>query len=62
MKQSSKWNEVFAWYPITTLTGKRAWWKKVYKRRSIEIVIEMQGVVSITYYEYATALDILQLP
>jgi len=28
------WREVFVWWPwVTTITGKRIWWKKAYKRR-----------------------------
>jgi hypothetical protein len=28
------WRETFIWWPwITTMTGKRVWWKRVYKRR-----------------------------
>lgn len=61
VKYTSQWNEVFAWYPIKTISNKRVWWKKVYKRKCLEIVKEMQGIASITYYEYGTALDILKL-
>jgi hypothetical protein len=27
------WRPVFAWWPVTTITGKRVWWCKLYKRR-----------------------------
>lgn len=27
------WHEVFAWWPVKTISGKRIWWEKVYKRR-----------------------------
>lgn len=27
------WREVFAWLPVTTISGKRIWWRKVWKKR-----------------------------
>ena len=28
------WRKVFVWWPwVTTVTGKRVWWKQIYKRR-----------------------------
>ena len=27
------WREVFAWLPVTTISGKRVWWRKVWKKR-----------------------------
>jgi hypothetical protein len=27
------WREVFAWWPVKTVTGKRVWWRKIYKRK-----------------------------
>jgi hypothetical protein len=28
------WQETFVWWPwATTITGRRVWWKKLYKRR-----------------------------
>lgn len=27
------WHEVFAWWPVKTVTGKRIWWEKVHKRK-----------------------------
>ena len=57
----SQWNEVFAWYPVCTISKKRVWWKKLYKRKCLEVIKDMQGVISYTYFEYATSFDILQL-
>ena len=51
------WREVFAWWPVKTITGRRLWWTKVYKRRvwlvwgsSFHMEPEVQ---------YATAFDLL---
>lgn len=52
------WREVFIWWPwVTTVTGKRVWWKRIYKRRvwivwgtSFHMEPETQ---------YATAFDLL---
>ena len=27
------WCEVFAWWPVTTITGRRVWLEKVFRRR-----------------------------
>ncbi len=27
------WHEVFAWLPVKTISGKRVWWEKIYKRK-----------------------------
>ena len=50
--------ETFIWWPwVTTVTGKRVWWKKVYKRK-VWVVwgtgFHMEPVI-----EYATAFDLL---
>lgn len=51
------WHEVFAWWPIKTITGKRLWWTKVYKRK-VWLVwgtnFHMEPEV-----QYATAFDLL---
>ena len=51
------WHEVFAWWPVKTITGKRLWWTKVYKRKvwlvwgsSFHMEPEVQ---------YATAFELL---
>lgn len=51
------WREVFAWWPVKTITGRRLWWTKVYKRRvwlvwgsSFHMEPEVQ---------YATAFELL---
>lgn len=51
------WMEVFAWWPVKTITGKRLWWTKVYKRR-VWIVwghsFHMEPEV-----QYATVFDLI---
>ena len=27
------WHEVFVWWPRTTVSGRRVWWTKAYKRK-----------------------------
>lgn len=27
------WREVFAWWPVTTITGRRVWLERVFRRR-----------------------------
>ncbi len=52
------WRPVFAWWPVTTITGKRVWWCKLYKRR-VWIVwgtfFHMEPEV-----QYATLFEILE--
>jgi hypothetical protein len=52
------WREVFVWWPwVTTITGKRVWWKKVYKRRVW--VVWGTGFHMEPETQYATAFDLL---
>ena len=51
------WREVFAWWPVRTITGKRIWMDFVYKRKFWAIWgtgFHMEPEV-----EYATLFDIL---
>jgi len=51
------WREVFALWPVKTITGKRLWWTKVYKRRVWlvwGVSFHMEPEV-----QYATAFDLL---
>ncbi len=51
------WHEVYAWWPIKTVTGKRVWRQKVFKRKVWAVWgtgFHMEPVV-----QYATALDLL---
>jgi hypothetical protein len=52
------WRETFIWWPwVTTVTGKRVWWKRVYKRRVW--VVWGTGFHMEPEVQYATAFDLL---
>lgn len=51
------WHEIFAWLPIKTVTGKRVWWKKLYKRKVW--VVWGTGFHMEPEVQYATAFDLL---
>lgn len=52
------WKETFVWWPwTTTITGKRVWWKKVYKRRVW--VVWGNGFHMEPETQYATLFEIL---
>lgn len=58
--ETYQWRETFAWFPVETITKKKVWLKKVWKRK----VIMMYGVAF--HYEpevqYATTFDIMNDP
>ncbi len=53
------WREVFAWWPVKTISGRYIWFKKVYKQRYYAVWgqtgFHMEPVV-----EYGTVFDILK--
>lgn len=51
------WHEVFAWKPVKTVSGKRVWWKRVYKRKVW--VVWGTGFHMEPHVQYATVFDIL---
>lgn len=51
------WREVFALWPIKTISGKRIWWKKVFKRRVW--VIWGTGFHMEPIVQYATVFDLI---
>lgn len=52
------WTECFIWWPwATTVTGKRLWWTKAYKRRVW--VVWGTGFHMEPETQYATAFDLL---
>lgn len=54
------WTETFAFFPVKTITGKRIWWKKLYKRKVWlvwGVSFHMEPEV-----QFATAFDMLQDP
>jgi hypothetical protein len=53
------WHEVFVWWPwVTTISGKRVWWKKVYKRK-VWIVWGKANFHMEPEVQYATAFDLI---
>lgn len=53
------WREVFAWRPIRTISGKRIWWEKVYKRRVW--IVWGTGFHMEPEVQYATLFDLLSI-
>ena len=52
------WREVYAWWPVKTIGGKRVWREKIYKRRIWAVWgtgFHMEPVV-----QYATMFEILK--
>lgn len=54
------WREVFAYWPVTTLSGKRVWWKKIWKRRVW--IAYGSGFHMEPAIQYGTAFDMLNDP
>jgi len=53
------WTETFIWLPwVTTITGKRVFWKKIYKRRVW--VVWGTGFHMEPETQYATAFDLIK--
>lgn len=53
------WRKVFAWFPVTTVSGQRIWLKSVYKRRFW--AVWGTGFHMEPQNEYAELLDMLKL-
>lgn len=51
------WREVFAWWPVKTVTGRGVWWKRVYKRKVW--VVWGTGFHMEPETQYATAFDLI---
>lgn len=51
------WHEVFAWWPVKTITGKRVWWEKVQKRKVW--VVWGTGFHMEPHVQYATLFEML---
>jgi hypothetical protein len=54
------WHEVYAWFPVKTITGKRVWMKKVFKRKVW--IVWGTGFHMEPETQYATAFDMLNDP
>lgn len=51
------WHEVFAWWPVKTVTGRGIWWKPVFKRKVW--VVWGTGFHMEPTVQYATAFELL---
>jgi len=51
------WREVYTWFPVKTISGKRVWMQKVYKRKVW--IVWGTGFHMEPETQYATAFDIL---
>ena len=51
------WREVYAWLPVTTISGQRVWLKRVYKRRVW--LIWGSGFHMEPEVQYATVFDLI---
>lgn len=52
------WHEVYAWWPVKTITGKHIWGKRVFKRKvwlAWGTGFHMEPAV-----QYATAFDLIE--
>lgn len=52
------WHEVYAWWPVKTITGKNIWGKRVFKRKiwlAWGTGFHMEPAV-----QYATAFDLIE--
>jgi hypothetical protein len=57
------WQEVFAWWPVYTVSGQRVWLKRVYKRRVWICLYHLYGRSShiTSQVQYATVFELLTL-
>jgi hypothetical protein len=51
------WHEVFAYWPVKTISGKTVWWKKVFKRKVW--VVWGTGFHMEPETQYGTAFDLI---
>lgn len=54
------WREVYAWWPVKTITGKLVWRKKVFKRKVW--LVWGTGFHMEPEIQYATAFDLIEDP
>jgi hypothetical protein len=54
------WHEVFVWWPVKTINGKRLWWCKAFKRKVW--VVWGTGFHMEPEIQYATAFDMITDP
>ena len=53
------WHEVYAWWPVKTITGRYVWRQKLYKRKVW--VVWGTGFHMEPEIQYATAFDLIDL-
>ena len=51
------WHEVFIWWPVKTITGKRLWWCKAWRRKVW--IVWGTGFHMEPETQYATAFDMI---
>lgn len=52
------WHEVYAWFPVKTISGKRVWMEKVYKRKVW--IVWGTGFHMEPEVQYATVFDMIE--
>ena len=55
----SDWKKYFAWTPVTTITGKRVWLKKIYTRTAYRRLLDGAPLGCPTT-QFATFMEILK--
>ena len=56
MNTQHPWEDWWAWYPVTTISGHRVWGKKISRRVKMKYGDQRLNLE----YEYGTVFDILQ--
>lgn len=51
------WHEVFAFWPVKTVTGRYVWWRKIFKRKVW--IVWGTGFHMEPEVQYATAFDLI---
>jgi hypothetical protein len=50
------WEDWYAWYPVTTISGQRVWMKPISRR----VIMKYGDPRLVVEYEYGTVFDILK--
>jgi len=51
-----RWASWFAWWPVTTISGRRVWWERIYRSRGNTYVDHDDW----TWYYYGDDFDVLR--
>ena len=54
----SDWQRWWAWRPVTTISGKRVWLSRCYRRRCVSTIRAKDGK-PVFWTEYATLFDVM---